>query len=234
MGYQTPHSNLEYLSASCLAINHEYIIRCQGRNETFKRKLITSTREIDLCARLANYFGQSAFLAAQGTNDIDVQVTAPIIRCEVKYCNPTSKPPWAEMTKDWEWLLEGTNNGKEFSKKAWIVFWPSTSLYKFTSCLSITKSHVSQYSNMAFAPFAIIAQPELPKKGTNQRLIYKEDFARTSLLNLPGGKKVRCDIVGSRTNPIWALIYTRATPNDCKFINPADTIELNNDPIAIY
>jgi hypothetical protein len=236
MSYTTPHSVHEYLSAACLAINHDYIIRCQRRSIADKKALLTEAREIDLCARLGSFFGPVAHLAAQGQvgpNVIDLQITAPTIRAEVKYFRPPARA-WDQLTHDWDWLLATSNNGEEFRKRAWVVFWPSTSsgMFTFTNCLSVPKSHGTQYSSQDFAPFTPYAEPEMPPNGVNQRLRFRVP-SRVSVIDMPDGKAVRVDIVGACTHPLWAAVYTRLTSNDAAAIPGVTRLAISNTPIAV-
>ena len=52
-------------------------------------------REIDLTARLALQFGPEAGLAAQGTSDLDLVISSPTLRAEVKFLRrkPGGKQP---------------------------------------------------------------------------------------------------------------------------------------------
>lgn len=140
MGYSTPHHAREFLVGASLAVVHDYQLRCQRRATSDKKALLGSTREIDLCSRLGAYFGPNAHLAAQGTNDIDLVVTGPTIRVEVKYFRPPARQ-WAILKDDWDWLLATSNTNDEFRRRAWVVFWPSATadMYKFTNCLSVTR-----------------------------------------------------------------------------------------------
>jgi hypothetical protein len=66
----------------------------------------------------------------------------------------------------------------------------------------------TQFSLADFAPFSPYCEPEMPKTGVNQRLVFKSP-SPLSVLVVPGGKRVRVDIVGKFASPIWAAIYTR-------------------------
>jgi hypothetical protein len=234
MSYSTSHEIQEYLQGACLAVCHEYVILCQRRADEDKRQILIETREIDLCMRIARYFGASAHLAAQGTNDIDIIVDGPTIRAEVKYF-PSPARAWSDQAnhKDWDWLLATSNTNREFNKRAWIVFFPSTAFHKFTACVSVTRSHNNQFSLSDFAPFAPIVEPEIPPTGANQRLRYKpvEEIDRTSVIQVPGGKRVLARIVGDLTHPLWAVIYTRIAGPPAAVAVP--TIAINNDAIVL-
>lgn len=210
MSYSTPHDAREYLKAACLSVCHDYVLRCQRRKDRDKVELIAATREIDLCARLASFFGPVAHLAAQGTSDIDLQIDAPTIRAEVKFFKSPARA-WNNYRADWDWLLAANNVGNEFSKRAWILFLPSIDLRRFASCVSVSKSHGSAFSLNDFAPFSPFVEAIPTASGSSQRLAYKaiSSVNRESIIKMPGGKRVRVELVGSQNHPIWAVIYTR-------------------------
>jgi hypothetical protein len=241
MAYVTPHPLIDYLSAATLRINHEYVLHCQRRSDAQKRKIVLDLREIDLCARISDYFGRVGHLAAQGvhnTQAADIEISGPTIRCEVKYFRPSVRTKslnpknWGQLQRDWHWLLGPTNTGGEFNKRAWVVFWPTTSLYKFTTCLTVTRSHGTRFSVDDFAPFCPYVEPEYPKNGVNQRLTFKPKPFRESLIDLGNGKRVRCNLIGATTNPIWAAIYTRVTPSQAQSMS-CNTVTVNGDAIDI-
>jgi hypothetical protein len=104
MAYTSPHTVREFLSAAALQVVHDCVIRCQHRTARDKKALLKSTREIDLCARLAAFFGAVAHLAAQGisaSSEPDLAVAGPTIRAEVKYFRPPARN-WADLTRDRE------------------------------------------------------------------------------------------------------------------------------------
>jgi hypothetical protein len=235
MSYSTSHEIHEYLQGACLAVCHEYVILCQRRADDDKRQILIETREIDLCMRVARYFGASAHLAAQGTNDIDIIVDGPTIRAEVKYF-PSPARAWSDQAnhKDWDWLLATSSANREFNKRAWIVFFPSTAFHKFTACVSVTRSQGDRFAISDFAPFAPFVEPELPANGVNQRLRYKAaaQIPRNSVIQLPGGKRVLARIVGDFTHPLWAVIYTRIAGAPAAQVMPA-TIAINDVAIVL-
>ncbi|MFO8013800.1 MAG: hypothetical protein R6X20_10905 [Phycisphaerae bacterium] len=215
MSYTTPNRLWEYLLGACLRVNHDYWVRCRGRSEKGRRAILKATKEIDLCAMLAAYFGSTCHLAAQSRSpDEDLVNDAPKFRVEVKYVHP-KRTNWGEVEKDWEWLLRTSNNGDEFRKRALVLFWPSVSLCRFTNCLSVPRSEGDKYSEPDYAQFAPYAEVEQPKHGAKQRLKFKIPARQLGTgLQLPGGKRVRVDIAGGITHPIWAAIYTRLTPDE--------------------
>jgi hypothetical protein len=236
MAYTSPHSVRHFLGAACLRIVHDYVVRCQRRSNTDKKGLLRETREIDLCAKMADFFGPVAHLAAQGIAahvGPDLEIDGPTIRAEIKYFRPPARN-WNNLVQDWEWLLNTTNNGDEFKKRAWVIFWPSvaSNMFTFTNCLSVAKSHNTQYSLLDFAPFAPYAEPEMPENGDNQRLAFK-DAEPSTLLMMPHGKRIRVDIIGSPTHPLWAAVYTRTAPADVNRLRHLSRIHINEDPIII-
>jgi len=239
MSYSTPHGVREYVVAACLRINHEYVLHCQRRARDDKRDILLSTREIDLCGRVTDFFGRAGHLAAQGIarhRANDIEITGPTIRCEAKFYRPSRTgggliaQQWVDH--DWQWLTEFENVNNEFNKRAWLVFWPSVDLFRFTQCLSITRSHGPRFCSNDFAPFMPFAEPRMPPHGVNQRLSYKNEITQVSRISVPGGRRVRCDIIGSPTHPLWATIYTRMTPDQFQLLN-APAFEATNDAIAI-
>lgn len=237
MAYTSPHGVREFLFASTLRIVHDLQIQSQRRTDADKKRILKAIREIDLCARLSSFFGPNGHLAAQGTNDVDLKVSGPTIRAEVKFLAPPTSTWLAAgntgVKADWDWLLAVTNNGGEFKKRAWVVFWPSTNIYKFTQCLTVRRSHGSQFSLQDFAPFTPYAEPEMPPNGANQRLRFKKLAPPTlSVLALPGGKRVRVDIVGDSKALIWAAIYTRTVPGVSCEEDGCVPIQINDLPIA--
>lgn len=243
MAYESPHTVRDYLRAACLGINHQFVIHCQRRGVDDKRQILIDLREIDLCAMLAGFFGRSGHLAAQGVASsaaADVEIYGPTIRCEVKYFRPVSgsggasqSRPWAQLSRDWEWLTNPTNNGQEFKKRAWVVFWPSTRMFKFTQCLSVPKTQGTQYSSSDFAPFVPYAIPKMPTKGVNQRLQFRSPPDRDAIIQLPGGKRVRCELVGAPTHPLWAAVYTRLTPTDVAGLQELPLHRVDGVPITM-
>jgi hypothetical protein len=222
MAYTTPHHVREYLKAACLGVCHEYVFRCLGKTQAWKRQLIEKTTEVDLQARVGAFFGAAALLSAQGRSIRDLIVEAPTIRAEVKFFRPPAQA-WANLQGDWEWLLSVTNNGREFRKRAWVVFWPGKPVAKFTSCLAVTKSQGNNFALADYAPFSPYVEPVMPQNGVNQRLAFKSDnqIPRWTLLRLANGKRVLVEIVGSVNHPVWCAIYSRLTPNE------ADTLNFN-------
>jgi len=237
MAYSTPHDVRDFLIAASLRINHDFVIRCQRRAVADKKQILESVREIDLCAQLADFFGPVAHLAAQSptAGAIDLEVDGPTIRAEVKYFRPPARNFSDRIKRDWDWLLSTTNNGKEFDKRAWVVFWPSVSvdMFSFTNCLSVPRSHGAQYSLADYAPFVSYAEPEMPAKGVNQRLKFKDEVPSSHLIFVPDGKRVRCDIVGSPNHALWCAVYTRVAPATVQALAALPRTHINDSPIQV-
>jgi hypothetical protein len=236
MAYSTPHDVRDYLIAASLCINHDFVIRCQRRSVAQKKQLLESVREIDLYARLAEFIGPVAHLAAQSAapGAIDLEVDGPTIRAEVKYFRPPARNFSDNIKRDWDWLLNTSNNGNEFNKRTWVVFWPSASadMFSFTNCLSVPRSHGAQYSLADFAPFVSYAEPEMPPHGVNQRLRFKSDVPASHLIFVPDGKRVRCDVVGSPHHALWCAVYTLA-PADVQALGALPRTHIDDAPIQI-
>jgi hypothetical protein len=106
-------------------------------------------------------------------------------------------------------------------------------MHDFTQCVTVSKGHGSRFSLIDYSPFTPYVEPEIPPHGTNQRLKFKkDDHDRTSIIKIPGGKRVRVDIVGEMTHPIWCAIYTRVTSSD-EIVKRCDEIELDDSAIQV-
>lgn len=231
MSYTTPHDAREYLKAAALRICHDYKLRCLGLGTSRTKTLLERTREIDLCARLADFFGPSAHLAAQGTDDIDLLVYGPTIKAEVKYLIG-HKNSWANVKEDWDWLAQdATNAGNEFSKWAWLVFWPTIEQYRFTACQTVTRDHGTQYSSEGYAPFVTYVEPRMPPTGANQQLHFQATPPRVGYISMHGGKTVRVDIIGDTKHPLWCALYTRCLSTAVPA--GATRVAINNTPITL-
>lgn len=235
MAYTSPHTARDYLFAACLQINHELVVRCSGMSQDDTKKFLKTLMEIDLCARLASFFGFTGLLSAQGRSEYDLIVKGPTIRAEVKYMRP--RVQWAQLKEDWDWLLNTTNNGGEFKKRAWVLFVPSTKddMHKFTNLTSVPRSHGDRYSLANFAPLVPVVEAEMPPTGRRQRLAFKNTVPQSALITFHGGKTVRLDVVGSKDHPMWCLLYTRVTstantsiPDTHKYRITDDAIDLGN------
>ncbi len=206
MGYSTPHHGRDYVKAACLAICHDYRVRAYRLSEEQQRKLLEETREIDLCARVASFFGPTAHLAAQGNSDVDVVVTAPRLNIEVKYVRRKCSQ-WSEIKKDWAWLLEPTNVNKNFRKNFWVVFFPSTNLYDLTNCITVPHDPTEH------VPFRPVMEIGAYGNGS-PKPIFRVAPTRLAVTQVGDGKKkkrVRTDVIGSVDDPLWCVLYSRAT-----------------------
>lgn len=233
MAYSSPHPVRHYLASVALLVNHEFCLRCQRRSTAGKRAILKATREIDICARIFNLIGPSCHLAAQGTSDFDLKNDGPTFRAEVKYLHP-KRTNWDQVRKDWDWFLATSSNNKEFRKRGLLFFWPSTSLYDFTQCLSVPKGHGTRYARSDYAPFVHYAEPTMPDNGTNQLLQFKEPPAQSRLgIQVREGKRVRLDLVGAMTHPIWVAVYTRITPDEFTALQETHRVVADDDPIDV-
>lgn len=222
MAYSTPHTALTYLSAAALRVNHDSVLRCQARSRDWKKHFLKEIRESDICAQLAVFFGPSAHVGAQSPqlDLLDLDIRGPTIKAEVKYLR--SRGAWTSIKsgreqgvkKDWNTLLAGSSTNDLFNKKAWVVFWPSTQLFRFPECISLSKSHGKRFSRMDFAPFVPLVEVRTTAAGDSHVLSFAADPPRTSVLSISGGKKVRVDLVGSVRHALWCSIYTRLAPAD--------------------
>lgn len=245
LSYSTPHPARIYLIAAALRINHQCIVHCQARSVRWKKDFIESTRESDLCARLADYFGLTGHLAAQSPiqNLVDLDVKGPAIRAEVKYLR--SSQAWTSIVnarekgikKDWDWLLACSSGNDEFKKRAWVVFWPSAAsgMFSFQDCISLTKSHGNQFASSDFAPFAPLVDVGTTTGGTSHKLSFRNAPSRLSIIKMPGGKRVRLDLVGSTLNPVWCGVYTRVTLGeaDALGLHATDIHEITEGPLPL-
>lgn len=209
MGYTTPHSGREYLKAAALRVCHDYMLRSQYRSPETKRDLLKETREIDFCAQLGWFFGTSAFLAAQGTSEEDLIVEGPTLKCEVKFLRPPARA-WETIEKDWVWLLSLTGVNDEFAKNGFIIFWPGTDLHPQEKCVNVPTEADGTYSTSKIAAML----PLVDVSGSTLTWKAEAQVLRESFIIMPGGKRIRCDIIGTPSHPVWACLYTRATPTE--------------------
>ncbi len=233
MSYRTPHHIREYLKGACLTVNHEYCLRCTGRGDDYRKKVLTGTNEIDLCARLGTFFRANYRLAAQGRGDADLITDSPPFKTEVKYILP-GRTNWNQVRDDWNGLRALSNNGQAFRKRALVWFWPSITLYKFTSCLSVTRDLNDKFSEAVLAPFWPYTNVVMPQFGKNQRIEFAEPRHQGPHgIQLPNGRRFRLDIVGNVTHPLWAVVFTRLTPEEYCEIDPADCRSLGSTAFNI-
>jgi hypothetical protein len=226
MAYTSPHHGREFLKAAALGVCHHYQVRVQYRSTTDRRRIIMNeTAEIDVCGRLAGYFGANAYLSAQGVTGADVIVDGPTLKAEVKFLR-RNRTPWNEVMTDWNTLrdLDSVNEG--FRKNGFLVFFPSktyaTSGKYITSFVSIPRSKLDGnrevYCTRDFAPLMPYMDAETTVGHVRQRLFINKS-ERTSIIyagtNL-GTRPVRADLVGKVTDPVWCILYTRITPSESK------------------
>jgi hypothetical protein len=213
------------LQGACLNIVHTYCLRCVRRKADIP-DILKSTKEIDLCAALGNYFGPSSHLHAQGSSKADLLTDSPPFEVEVKYLLP-NRTSWKEVSKDWTWLRKWTSDGGTFRRRALVWFWPSIDLYDFGDCLKVTRQLRSAYSEAGIAAFWPFTNVFPPPPGNKQRLEFAEPrHLGPHAVKLPGGKRIRIDIVGSVHHPLWAVIYTRLIPTEFDALPEADRHEL--------
>ncbi|CAG0978810.1 hypothetical protein PHYC_01651 [Phycisphaerales bacterium] len=209
MAYTTEHHAREWFGAAALMVCHDYNLRCQYLPEDKVRKLLEATYEIDVHARLASFFGPAATIAAQGRGELDVVVSTPPLRAEVKYL--MLKPPVyvaGIKEKDWPSLLAVDPANGGFAQFAWVVFCPSARLYPVTRHISVPKAG-NRYSLANFAPLSPVVEPIMYRSSDNCKLEWRANSERVHVIHLPDGKCVRVDLIGSLTDFLWALVFTR-------------------------
>ncbi len=230
MSYSTPHHAHEYLKSACLSIIHEYTLACQRKSKAEREKIVLSKREIDLCARLAMHFGPEAGLAAQGSSDLDLVISSPTLRAEVKYLRRKigGKQPvnlWNAkkgVKHDWDWLLRLKNSGDTFKKTCLVFFLPSQSILQFHEVCDV-KAAGKIYTKADYAPFVRLVRPD---KANPNQLVYQSKYPRDLLIRIGGKVIVRRQLVGSTASPIWALIYTRVGTNEYKSLTEFSEVEI--------
>lgn len=213
MSYKSPHHAHEFLKAACLTIVHEYTLACQRKTEAERRKIILSKREVDLQSRLAIHFGPEASLAAQGTSALDLSISSPRIRAEVKYLRrkPGGRQPvnlWNAnkgVGHDWRWFLNLSGNGDNFRKTCLVFFFPSKNLLTFDQVCDLKPAGTS-FQRTDYAPFLGLVGPD-PKNSA--LLKYRNKPLQDLLIRLGGKVIVRRQMIGYLSQPIWALIYSR-------------------------
>lgn len=230
MSYSTPHHAHEYLKSACLSVVHEYTLACQRKSMKERRKIVLLKREIDLCARLALHFGPEAGLAAQGTSDLDLVISSPTLRAEVKFLRrkPDGKQPinlWNAkkgVKHDWDWFLALRNTGDTFKKTCLVFFLPGQSLLPFHEICNL-RSAGAVYVKADYAPFVRLVRPD---KNNPKRLIYQTKYPHDLLIRMGGKVIVRRQLVGSLASPIWALIYSRVGTIEYKSLTGFNEVEI--------
>lgn len=231
MSYSTPHHAHEFLKAACISIVHEYTLACQRKSLTERRKIVLLKREIDLTARLVLQFGPEAALAAQGTSDLDLVITSPTLRAEVKYLRrkPDGKQPvnlWNAkkgVKHDWDWLLSLKNTGDTFKKTCLVFFLPGQSILQFHEVCDV-KPAGTTFKPADVVPFARLVRPD---KTDPRKLVYRSKYPHDLLIRI--GKKVivRRQVVGSIASPVWALIYSRVGTNEYNALTSINEVKFD-------
>jgi hypothetical protein len=218
MSYSTPHHAHEYMKAATLAVVHQFALACQRKQVSEKRGLLLRKREIDFNSRLCMFFGTEASISAQGVKDSDLVISSPTLEVELKYCRPNAAQTqpvnsWNQVIeKDWKWLLQRNAAGEVFKKSAWVVFFPSTDLFVCHQCFQVPVAlHAKgQIDRSDYAPFVEMVAPD-PAQPT--RLAYTQHaWERDVVLRRTGRGapiRIRRQMVGSRKQPIWGLIFSR-------------------------
>lgn len=214
MGYPTPHHAREWFSAAALMVCHDYQLQSLYRSQADVKKILMESKEIDLHARLASFFGASVSISAQGSSKLDVDVRSPRLDAEIKFLID-HRNGFEGVKKDWDWLLKDSQH-QVLRQKAWVVFLPCKDYYTFPDCQNINRPTGKNLSWETVAPFLAFAEPFMPPNGTKQKLRWRTTVAPRSVIWMPGGKKVRVDCIGTHTDCLWAMVYTRITPDDYK------------------
>ena len=222
MSYTTPHSAHEWFKASALHVCHHFRLLGLRDNAEQRKAILKRLLEIDLCSKMAAFFGAETYLGAQGNNNRDLEVQSPRLDAEVKYFGPDLKNSWASgnLQKDWKWLREDLPNAS-YSKAAFVIFWPSTEFYQFTDCVSLPKPAGNQtdYKIETIAPFACFTRGEDRPGAGKQKLVLLEtnDVCRRAYIQYRHNATVLFEMVALPTDLIWATIYSRvkrAAPNE--------------------
>jgi hypothetical protein len=220
MSYKTPHHAHEFLKAACLTIVHEYTLACQRKSQNERRNIVLLKREIDLHSRLAMHFGPEASMAAQGTSALDLSISSPRIRAEVKYLRrkPNTYQPvnlWngkKGVKHDWEWLLQLKNVGDAFRKTVLVFFLPSKSFLEFHQVCDL-KPVGTSFQKSDYAPFVRLVRRD---PSNTSRLIYRDKAPHDLLIRMGGKVIVRRQMIGFTSQPIWALVYSRVGTGEYK------------------
>lgn len=206
------------MKAAALAVVHQFTLACQRKQVEEKKELLLQKREIDFNARLAMFFGTEASISAQGVKDSDLRIKSPTIVAELKYCRPNKAQTQPVnscsqvIDKDWKWLLRINAAGEAFKKSAWVVFFPSIKLFDFHQCFQIPNERL-QNGLLQFQDYAPFVGLVSPMAQYPSRLEYiQQPWARDVVLRRAGvGSpiRVRRQIIGNRTQPIWGLVFSR-------------------------
>lgn len=213
MGLLTPHHAREWFLAAALRVCHEYRITAQYKPKKRAIELLKATLEIDVHAKLAAFFGTTANIFAQGRGDIDVQVWAPTLAAEVKFL-VGKRNAYKDVLWDWDELVKITNVNSKFGQRAWVVFLPKVAWFDFADCQSVKKPQGKRYNWKTIAPFLPFAEPHIRPTWAKEKLRWRDNPPRLAVIWMPGGKKVRVDVVGNPSDTLWAAVYTRLTPDE--------------------
>ncbi len=218
MGYVTPHHAHEFMKAIALQVIHDYFLHFQRRDVDERKAILLSKREIDLHAMVLRFFGPEAALNAQGVAGIDLAVNTPRLDVEFKYLRKKlgqNQPvnSYADVMKDWNWLLNLVDERKRvFKRSCWVVFMPSIELFDFHSNFQVPGAQRRNgWKDKAFAPFVDMVESDglsrLKYKKTQWYIEHKQ--RDVVLVDQATGKKVRRQLVGYPLNPLWCIIYSQ-------------------------
>lgn len=213
MGLTTPHHAREWFIAAALRVCHEYRVTSLYKPKTRAIELLKATLEIDVHAKLACFFGTTSNIFAQGRGDIDVQVWAPTLNAEVKFLI-NKRNAYKDVVWDWDELVKFANVNDKFAQRAWVVFLPKTDWFDFADCQSVKKPTGVHYNWEKIAPFLPFTEPHKLPTWAKEKLKWRGDPARLTVIWMPGGKKVRVDLVGTPSDTLWAAVYSRMTPDE--------------------
>jgi hypothetical protein len=231
MGMSTPHHAREWFTAAALRVCHEYRSTLQYKPKERAVELLKDTLEIDVHAKLSAFFGTTSNIFAQGRGDIDVRVRAPRLDAEVKFL-VNKRNSYAEVFKDWTGLVSINNTNDKFARQAWVVFLPKKDWFTFLDCQSVERPSGTNYTWAKIAPFLPFAEPFLEPTWNYERMRWRDTVARLSVVLLPQGKKVRVDVVGEPKDHLWAVIYTRITPDEHEALKTFAKIDVDARTIS--
>lgn len=225
MSYSTPHHAHEYMKAAALAVVHDYVLACRGKTAATVPAFLLKRREIDFNARLAHLFGPEASIGAQGVSARDLRVGSPLLEVELKYLRRKAKSDqpvnaWKDVIKDWNWLLGLTNTSGCFKRSCWVLVLPSVTHFDFHLNFQVPQARQSNGIVEAdYAPFLEIVGPT-GSATAGYKLTYKTPPPRADfLLQVQGSKvRVRRQIIGFPTDPIWCMVFSRVGDKEYKVL----------------
>jgi hypothetical protein len=206
------------MKAASLAIVHQYFLAYRQKTIAQKQELLLARREIDFNSSLALFFGPEASISAQGVSSIDLELSNPILKVEIKYLrrNKTTTQPVNKHTgvmKDWNWLLRRSSQGFEFKQCSWVVFLPSKDIFDFHSNFQVPQGGANGPPAVSsYAPFLGLVRPD-PIAQT--QLAYRSGtFPREAILRRTNpAARVYREVVGNPSHPVWCLIFSRMGTN---------------------